>query len=469
MTVEAFSSLSGTSRRLLSALQFLALGLVALHLLSPLLSESTWWGVWPASNLPTWARWAGGLTVAFLALWGEPLWSALQPGGRHLLDRLRLGSARARILIALASALPFFLFRIQHLRWGDAYILSVAIPHPEVRLTYVWQAPLDVFLHARLWQEADRLFGLATPVPVYRVLSIAAGVAFVWLALSLAAWVGRDRAERWLVAGLVLTLGTMQLFFGYVENYTLMAAGMLLYAWLALRCLRNQLSIVWPATALAVTHALHPSTIMMLLPSLLALVWLRRSQEPLLRQLVKVGVPYVLVFIAVVALMSSGRHGLDALAGVDFPGGGDRSWFVPLRQITTKWQHYTMLSPGHLLDIVNQQLIAAPVVWPAFGLALLLAWQRIPSRDPEFRLLAVMAGVSLLLTLTWNPDYGGQRDWDLFSTAAIPAALLLSYTLARVLPERPALRGAWWALVMVQAYHLAAWVYTNTLPLQYPA
>ena len=35
----------------------------------------------------------------------------------------------------------------------------------------------------------------------------------------------------------------------------------------------------------------------------------------------------------------------------------------------------------------------------------------------------------------WNPDYGGQRDWDLFSLA-IPATLLL----ARVAALRP---GHW--------------------------
>ena len=70
----------------------------------------------------------------------------------------------------------------------------------------------------------------------------------------------------------------------------------------------------------------------------------------------------------------------------------------------------------------------------------------------------------LLLILAWNPDYGGQRDWDLFAPAALAPAILLGYVLPRVLPERAALRGAGWALIAAQALHTVMWVYQNTLP-----
>jgi hypothetical protein len=123
-----------------------------------------------------------------------------------------------------------------------------------------------------------------------------------------------------------------------------------------------------------------------------------------------------------------------------------------------------MFSAGHVLDIVNQQLLSAPVVWPALALSLVIARSRLPWRDPGFRLLAVMAVSYLMLTLAWNPDYGGQRDWDLFAPAAIPAAVWLAYGLPRALPELPALWAAAWALIPVQGYHTLAWIYQNTLP-----
>jgi hypothetical protein len=162
--------------------------------------------------------------------------------------------------------------------------------------------------------------------------------------------------------------------------------------------------------------------------------------------------------------MSGGGHGLDALIGVDFPGGGDRSWFVPLFKITTKYEHYTMFSLGHLLDIANEQLLVAPMVWISIALVATLSWSRVRPLGPEGTFLMLIAGFYLLLTLTWNADYGGQRDWDLFSPAAIPGALLLGWLLARALPERRALRAAALAILAAQGFHLVAWVWQNTRP-----
>ncbi len=372
----------------------------------------------------------------------------------------------------------FLAFRIRHLRWGDAELLVKALADP-YRLTYVWQAPLDVFLHAKAWQFGNALFGWPNPIPVYRIFSTAAGIVFVWVLLGLAALLGRNRTERALYAGLVLTLGTMQLFFGYIENYPLMTLGVLVYTYLAALCLRGGVALVWAALTLALTNALHPSTII-LTPSLIYLAFAsvpahERNVEGshdvsegrvgrVLRPALSIVVPYALVFAGVIAMMSGGGHGLDALMGVDFPGGGDRSWFVPLFKVTTEWQHYTMFSLGHLIDIVNQHLLVAPMIWLTILLVVALAWGRIRKLGPEGTFLALMTGFYLLLTLVWNADYGGQKDWDLFSPAAIPAALLLGWLLARALPERRALRGAGWALLAAQGFHLAAWIWQNTRP-----
>jgi len=150
--------------------------------------------------------------------------------------------------------------------------------------------------------------------------------------------------------------------------------------------------------------------------------------------------------------------------GVDAPGGGDRRWLVPLFAVTTRWEHYTMFSLAHALDIANQQLLSAPVVWPALILAAVFGWRALPRADVSFRWLMVLALLYLALTLVWNPDYGGQRDWDLFSPAALPATVLLAHVLGQVLPDRAALHAAGWALIVAQAFHTLMWVYQNTLP-----
>jgi len=476
--------LSQPARRLLFALRVLASLVIVLHLAAPLFSEEIAWGLWPVTYLSWPVRILFALAALVLAWGGERLWQAL-PAASAALARVRFTSPPVRLALSLLAGVCFYIFRIQHLGWGDAKLLVKALGDP-YRLTYVWQAPLDVFLHAKGWQLANALFGWTSPVPVYRILSTLAGMAFVWILIGLAAKLGRNRAEAAATAGLVLTLGTLQLFFGYIENYPLMTLGVLIYAYLALRRLRGEIALVWPATALALTHAFHPSTII-LAPSLLYLAFAAapegQAPQPAgqgndrqpggvprtrgwridARSVLSIVVPYGLVFAGVVALMTAGSHGLDALMGVDFPGGGDRIWFVPLFEITTKWQHYTMFSVGHLVDIVNQQLLVAPMVWPALILIALLARQRLPREDTTGRFLLVMAGCHLLLTLVWNADYGGQKDWDLFSAAALPAALLLAWALPRAFAEKAAFRAGAWAIIATQAFHLIAWIWRNTL------
>jgi hypothetical protein len=464
--------MSSVSQRLLAALRVWGLALIALSLAAPLLTEQTAWGILPMTYVPAVPRWLLAAVAVALVLFGDRLRFPTWPG------RLTLSPPWLRLGLAALCAIPFYLLRIQHLRWGDAKVLVQAIPHPDFRLTYVWQAPLDVFVHAKAWALGNRLFGWPDPRPVYWIMSTAAGVAFVWVLLSLARWLGRNRAERLLIIGLVATLGTLELFFGYIENYTIMTLGMLVYIWLALRTVRGETSLVWAAAALAVSNAFHPSTII-LTPSLLyvaIVAWRAGRGEAAPEQedrhyprsawlaAASIAVPYILVLGGVVALMSAGGHGIDALLGADAPGGGDRRWFVPLFHTGSRFEHYTMFSLGHLQDIANEQLLVGGAILPGLILVGMFAWRRLPLGDPALRLLALMAACYLLLTLTWNPDYGGQRDWDLFAPAAVPAALLLAYALPRALPEARALTGAGWALVAAQAFHLVAWIYQNTLP-----
>jgi hypothetical protein len=479
--------MSLASRRLLAALRLLALVSIGASLAAPRLTEQSAWGLWPSTYLPADWRWGLALVAAALALFGDRLGDRL--GGRLFSWRLpgvHWPAAGWRWVLAACCAAPFYLFRIVHTRWGDAYILVKSIAHPTVRLTYTWQAPLDVFIHAKLWALGARLWGWTDAMPAYWIISPFIGVLFVWVLLSMAQEMGRNRTERWVLCGLVMTLGTMQLFFGYIEDYTVITLGVLIYAWLALRYLRGRAPLWQPAVALALSHAFHPATLV-LAPSLLYLAWLTPccasgvqpyrtvrtgGRRALLGRLLVIAAPYVVVGGSLLAFMTAGGHGLSTLLGAEAPGGGDHRWMVPLVATTTQWEHYTMFSLGHLLDIINEQLLSAPVIWPALLLAVIFGWNalrrslnarpRSESNELIFLSLAVLSYV--LLIVTWNADYGGQRDWDLFSVAAVPAALLAGYVLPRALPERPALGAAGWALVAAQAVHTVAWIYQNTRP-----
>jgi hypothetical protein len=490
-----------SSSRVLTALRIFCLTVVGLHLAAPLFGEANAWGLWPYTYLPrTWQLLLAALAILTILPNTAAAIMRVAAGFAHA-SRITLHHRNALFTgIALLSLLPFILFRIVHTRWGDAYILvnAIAYPDPALRLTTTWQAPLDVWLHARLWALGNAWFGWPNAWPTYWILSPLAGALYVYVLLRLADSAGRNRTEKLLIVGLLGTLGTMQLFFGYAENYSLAAAGILLFLWLALEALAGRRPLWQPALALAVTIGLHPSTVV-LSPALLYVAWVwgrsRQVDKETSRQGNKetvgegskrwwiaawqVAWPMALVVGGVVGLMALSGNGLGALTSTDRPGGGDGRLFVPLFETKTRWEHYTMFSWAHLRDWLNMQMLTAPVTLGGLvivGVALVAERLRIHSQAGTAKLaeaslyrhalmfLALCTGLYWLFTWVWNPDYGGQRDWDLFSLAAIPSTLLLARLLPRALSDRSQLAQAALMLTTVSAMHTMAWIYQNTLP-----
>jgi hypothetical protein len=406
-------------------------------------AETAWWGVWPATYLPLWGVWLGVLGVCAPIVW---YWW----GGRQTVSSSARRSWPEWLLpgVSVGLAVAFVLFPIAHTRWGDAFILAkgIAFPDPVLRLTRSWQAPLDVALHSQLWHLLHGPLKWEDAVPVYRWLSPLAGIVYLSAVLALSRL--PLLAPVWLSYGLLVTLG------------------------LALAALGGRRPLWLAATVLALAHAFHPSTIV-LAPSLLCLGWLaatNRSQS-FLAVALQILLPMLAIGGAVWGLMEASGHGVIRLWTTDRPGGGDASWFVPLLETTTRWERYTMFSWPHLRDWLNNQLLVAPAVLPALlvaGLSLRgTPEEKSPLQRQAVQLLQLASGSYLLFTFVWNPDYGGQRDWDLFSLAALPTTVLLALWLPTRLP-RPALWGGMLPLLALQAWHTAAWIYQNTLPWQWP-
>ncbi len=427
--------------RLLTAFHALALGLTALHLYAATLpatatpiptpedAESAWWGVWPITYVATPLLWIGAAVILLLVIggwwwmrYGRPVGSTTGSIPDHW-----LWPAAALIFVS------FWVFPIVHTRWGDAYILANGISWPDaaLRLTHSWQAPLDVYLHSRVWHWLNGPLGWTDAIPVYRLLSPIAGGLFLWITLRLSA--DRRIAPNWVTFGLLASLGLIQLFFGYIENYSFAAAGILAYLWIGLGVLRGERSLWLAATILAVTNATHPSTVIYL-PSLLYLAyhqWAVRRRPG--AQVVAVSIPMIGVAALTILLMESGGHGILELLGADRPGGGDGRWFVPLIATSTRWEHYTMFSWLHVRDFLNGQMLVAPVILPTLlvgGIGTIWGRDRLELETEPLCKRAVLflltaAGFHLLLTWIWNPDYGGQRDLGSIQPGCYPNSAAL--------------------------------------------
>ncbi|MBN1220874.1 MAG: hypothetical protein JXM69_18270 [Anaerolineae bacterium] len=465
------SKMEAAQNWFLAGVRLWGLMALTLHLAAASLPEELSWSVWPYTFLSPGVGWGLALLVAALIIppvnhagwsWLAWLWR-VWPG------------KRARqwwfALLALLSGLLFWLARLRHLRWGDSYLLSVALSYPEaeLRVIYNWQAPLTVFTHQRLWQYVAHPWLGWSVEKVYIAVSIICGMIFVYLLLSFLAQLGRSPLKTAALAGLMLTTGSMQLFFGYVENYTIVSLGLLITLILAWPALAGEGRLAWPVLAFSLTNAFHPSTVF-LWPGIMFLAWLcwKRNHVSLASGLLQTLLPPLLIGGGVLALMESGGHGLSALTGIDRPGGGDGIWFVPLFETTTQWQHYTMFSAAHLLDWLNEHFLISPFGLPLIVLTLITVYRfrvslfdRPGNRDYAY-FLGVTSAAYLLLSWLWNPDYGGRNDWDLFAPSAFVYTLLASHLLVRILPSRDKLKEGSLFIIAVSLLHTAAWIFTNT-------
>jgi len=468
-------------------LRLIALGLAVLLLTADRLPEDTAWGMWHYTALSLPVR----LVVACLlvALAAGPINDAIRRGVANLWNRLP-GRSRPHLwfaALALVSGVLFWVLRIQHLRWGDAEFIVKALAYTgadrPIWTIYNWQAPLTIYLHAQLWLLLNPLTGVSVGT-LYATTSVLAGVGFVYILLNLSDCLGRDRLEKATICGLVATTGSIQLFAGYIENYSIMSTGVLLTLYLALRCFRHEVSPAWPSLTLAVANAFHPSTIV-LWPALLYLGWWL-SRKPthgdnrLLKVWLRLILPPVLVFLGLALFMTAGGHSPLAMLQDDRPGGADGIPFVPLFAVTTEWQRYTMFSLAHMIEWANEHFLISP-----FGLVLLAgAFARLTVRrmrgttleqskgddDGGIAAFLIIASAAyLLLTFVWNPDYGMRKDWDLFAPSAFVYTLLAGYAWMRSQDsESPARRLSLartaTLVIVASALHTAAWIHYNTIP-----
>ena len=326
----------------------------------------------------------------------------------------RLPGPVLAILLAGGAVAAFYALPMHRLS-GDAVPVVMRAAHGDIYPSN----PLTDFL----FQLSQMVTGAAAPAAV-RLVSMAAGAVHVVFALLLARECLPAGPRRAGLAVLLLTPGTAALFFGAIEVYAPLAAGITVYLWFGARCLTGRGGIIGPALALGTTFALHGSA-GLLLPSLLVLanggkVFALRIGRILLASVlflvpvaIVYGALYFLVWRGDVPEAGAARYG-------SFLGGWDQGPLLPLvRTSTNVLYRYALLDAEHILGVLSLLLRAAPA-----GLLLFLLAPKGSRKGPLVAFAAVASFFLVLFPLVWNVNYPLRSDWDLFSPMGIPLVLL---------------------------------------------
>jgi len=395
---------------------------------------------------------AGLLTVLLALAAHRTLLSPLRRAGTaasNLIDATPLAMAG----VAVFASLCFFYFRTEFVN-QDGVMFRWLVPGLAQGERITFDEMWEFYLHARLWVATNWAWGWSVRLS-YQVASCVAGGVFVVLVWRYARRLVPDAPLGFGIA--MLSGGYMQLFFGDVENYTLVAVVILAYYLLSARCLDQERSVVLPSLALSVAMTFHLLA-GFLLPSLAVLyvvAWRRREYRSIAAGLaVFVGVfAFTMVFLGQpLSSFYRGNWGATAIhelvtaATTGATGGsqGLRRWAAPAFD-QYHWDVYNLLAtmaPVHLLLI--------PL---AITGRVRLDWV-------NAHLLAACAGM-MLFQFGYQAMYAPiWTDWNLFANAPVPIAILAWRSLfqARSLRHHQAIAAGWVAFSFL---HSGAWILSN--------
>ena len=455
---------NGAARAPTIPIVLIAVATLAVHLASSGPGASWMWGAHFYAFFPAQLLYGASLLVAaatvLLLLREESISSKITGVLSRGLDGRRIWGFAA-LSVAFGTCL-FWVFRICHTYLGDG---AVIVDEIDTSRTILHREPLTSLLQHAVYTVTKPWFFTpqnsieAVARNAVAVGSVVTGGVFLALAWPLADELSRLRSSHesddrrpvafllWLV---LVTQGYVQLFFGYVENYSFQATGMVLFLWLSLRYLRGACALLWPALALSLCVALHFSSLLLGLPFLVLVAAGLRTPErkrAALRDLAISGLAITIVVVLAVRKYDPIHTLLDmfktAFASRRNPG--------------------YMFSGAHYRDFFNEQLLIGPLgMFLFFGAA---AYTAIFVRGARNRTIvfSLVAGLAMLVPcwMIGDSNLGYARDWDLLShTGIVFTTAGLALLLVTRVP-RPALVAALVIAVFVSLYHTVPWIATN--------
>jgi hypothetical protein len=363
-------------RRYLYATTLYALIIVALHLFSSRFTPLSSWGFYHFREFPKVFTFGAFVLAALICL--PPVNSVLFESLHKLTRkassrRFPLSPHLLYIFISIACVSLFWVFRSGNLFLGDGVTVSKIARTDEAFRYYVggWAGHITSHQVLDYWlgRNLHRLFSVIAGWESYDTIALRnciAGGIFVFAVLEIGHVLFQGLGQRIAFSAAVFTTGAMQLFFGYVETYSLTTAFLALYCLATLLYVRGK-SPIWPAALfLAIAGSLHLLTLGAGLALLFAYFYRSRERGWFgKKEFLSIAAIPVLVAATYFLIFHSMGFSFTEIflppARKEYEG----IFFLGLQRKSYLLERYTLISLAHLIDIGNEILLVAP-----FGLFL---------------------------------------------------------------------------------------------------
>jgi tetratricopeptide (TPR) repeat protein len=282
--------------------------------------------------------------------------------------------------------------------------------------------PLTLFIHFYLFRHLNDIFGWNAE-KIFAVVSCLSGAVFILLLLKYLDFLKIRSLSKWLFFIIIVFMGSSQLLFGYIEDYTLYYVAVFAYIFLGMRYLSGQGSVLLPLSLFLLSIGFHYQA-MILIPSLvfLFLFSLDKGKKNILMSLTFKNVS---VGILISLLIMSGIY---FMKGFHING----EIFMPMTHSLEGTNLYTLFSLKHLLDLLNQQFLISSQGIILLSVLMIFFWREIDWNDPKLSFLVLVGFYFLLFNFIIYPDLGMARDWDLFAASGIGYTLLAIFLVAKL-------------------------------------
>ncbi|MFC1489934.1 tetratricopeptide repeat protein [Candidatus Latescibacterota bacterium] len=348
------------------------------------------------------------------------------------------------------AGIVFYLFRQKTIFLGDG---QLRVRNTEVYYLFSFEEPLDTFIHTLLYKYLNPALGL-TGKDIYQYVSILCGMAAVGGMVYIIRKLYEGSGKRWFIGCLILTCGSMQYFFGYVESYTVLGALILMFLLSGQLMLKRMRFTVIPIIFLSFAVITHPLAILFIPGALYAYLQVINSKKnnssKVMQWTVTSGI-FVIIIGGLLTVFGVGGH--SPLKFLTHYTGGSN-----LLPIVSKGDLYGIFSSGHFIDILNEIGLVVPACISVFIiLPGLLGMRR--SRPSLFHFMCCLG--PLLFLVAFNPKLGYARDWDIFGIIAFPATLWLGVLIIENVKKADLLKVAL-PLLAISFIHTVSWIGVNS-------
>jgi tetratricopeptide (TPR) repeat protein len=321
----------------------------------------------------------------------------------------------AVIGLVAGYGLAFYLLRARMHFLGDGYtLLSQLASHPVIKPRELGEMLAHVWVKNLIGGDGE-----AAALLTFQIISITAGILFLIVVAVCAGFLFERTKDRILFTLGLATGGYMLLFFGYVENYSLFVFTVTLYSLTGLLAVKGKLSrwLILPPLALAIFFHVLGVT---LIPSAVYLLLVNsKLGEAIARLSLRAKLLMSTAGVVAVVLVFYHFYSIDYFF---------RFAIVPLFENRFTIEGYTMFSLKHIVDYFNLLILLLPGL-PIVAVVLFFSPLKKMLREREYRYLTILFVSTLGAIFIFDPKLGMPRDWDLFSFAGVPLALISYYLL----------------------------------------